>query len=147
MSAAPAQFRNGPGLAGRQGGGTRCLATLHYRRRWRDYRTPSGRRPVRDFLETLPDADAAEVLAAMKDVRLEGLRAARHLRGDIYEVRAESQTQAFRVLFAAEGFYRQVLLALEGFSKKTQKTPRRFLELAERRLGDWRERRHPEGKR
>ncbi len=91
-------------------------------------------------METLPDADAAEVLAAMKEVRLEGLRAARHLHGDIYEVRAESATQAFRVLFAPEGRYGQVLLALEAFSKKTQKTPKRFLELADRRLRDWRER-------
>ena len=68
---------------------------------------------------------------------------ARHLRGDIYEVRAEGGQQTFRVLFSAEGKSGQVLLALEGFSKKTRKTPPALIELAERRLADWR-RRGPE---
>jgi phage-related protein len=34
----------------------------------------------------------------------------------------------------------QVLLALDGFNKKTQKTPRATIELAKRRLADWRRR-------
>jgi hypothetical protein len=42
---------------------------------------------VQAFLDQLSAADAAEVVAAMKDVAREGLRAARHLRGDIWEVR------------------------------------------------------------
>jgi hypothetical protein len=43
---------------------------------------------VKEFLGGLDDGDAAAVIAAMKDVAIEGLSAARHLRGDIYEVRA-----------------------------------------------------------
>jgi phage-related protein len=69
-----------------------------------------------------------------------GLSAARHLRGDVYEVRVDGENQAFRVLFAPEGRFKQVLLALEGFSKKTQKTPPQAIQLAEKRLSDWRER-------
>ncbi|MGH3031715.1 MAG: type II toxin-antitoxin system RelE/ParE family toxin [Gaiellaceae bacterium] len=49
----------------------------------------------------------------------------------------------FRVLFAAEGRRDQVLLSLEGFSKKTRKTPLEKIRLAERRLADWRRRAHP----
>ncbi len=49
-------------------------------------------------------------------------------------------TRAFRVLFATEGRRGQVLLSLEGFSKKTQKTPSAKIRLAERRLADWRRR-------
>ncbi len=90
-----------------------------YERRWRDYRTPSGARPVRDFIRQLTEDDAAKVLTAMNEVRWEGLTAARHLRGEIYEVRAQSADQSFRILFAPEGRHHQVLLALEGFSKKT----------------------------
>jgi phage-related protein len=74
------------------------------RRRWRDYRTAAGRRPVREFLSGLTDSDA------------------------------------FRVLFAAEGQAKHVLLALEGISKKTQKTPPGVIQVAERRLADWRRR-------
>ena len=111
-----------------------------HKRRWRPYRTASGHEPVREFIQQLSDHDAIRIVAALKEVADGGLPMARHLRGDVYEVRAEGPTQSFRVLFAPEGHYGQILLALEGFSKKTQKTPIREIELAERRLTDWRSR-------
>jgi phage-related protein len=104
------------------------------------YRTASGVEPVREFIAQLSDEDAAEIAAALKEVEAEGLIAARHLRGDIYELRADGPTQTFRILFAAEGRYKQVFLALTGFSKKTQKTPVHEIALAEKRLADWRQR-------
>jgi phage-related protein len=110
------------------------------KRRWRDYRTSAGRRPIKEFIDELSDTDAAAVVAAMRDVREAGLAAARHLRGEIYEVRADGARQTFRILFAPEGRRSQVLLALDGFSKKTQKTPPEKIQLAERRLADWRRR-------
>lgn len=110
------------------------------RRRWRDYQTAGGARPVRDFLRSLSDEDYADVRAAMDDVAEHGLPAARHLRGDIYEVRSSGARVAYRVLFAAEGARGQVLLALEAFKKKTQKTPPASVALVERRLRDWRAR-------
>ncbi len=112
------------------------------RRRWRFYTTSAGRNPVREFLvaDRLPVGDRDEILAAMKDVEVNGLEVARHLRGDIYEVRADGRQATYRVLFAAEGKRSQVLLGLSGFSKKTQKTPPDEIVLAERRLRDWRAR-------
>lgn len=50
-------------------------------RRWRDYQTAAGNRPVREFLDGLREEDRAEVAAAMKDVRHHGLDVAQHLRG------------------------------------------------------------------
>lgn len=111
------------------------------RRRWRFYETRSGRRPVREFLDTLSDLDAAAILEEMRRVARLGLSETRHLRGDVYEARAEGEHQTFRVLFALEGRRGQVLLALEGFSKKTRQTPKPVLALAEKRLADWRTRR------
>jgi phage-related protein len=110
------------------------------RRQWRDYRTAVGRRPVKEFLDGLTDEEAAAVVAGMKDVAELGLPAAKHLRGDIYEVRADAATRSFRLLFSAEGRFNQVLLSLSAFVKKTQKTPTRELVLAVARLRDWRER-------
>lgn len=110
------------------------------RRPWRDYRTPAGRRPVADFIAGLSDGDAAAVAAAMKEVAIQGRSAARHLQGEIYEVRAMGDRMIYRVLFAAEGRQGQVLLALEAISKKTQATPPATIALAERRLRDWRRR-------
>lgn len=110
------------------------------RRRWRDYRTPSGGRPVRDFLDTLTDEELAEVVAAMKEVSAQGLAVAKHLRGDVYEVKADAASRSFRVLFATEGKLSNILLSLSAFVKKTQRTPHHELELAESRLVDWRTR-------
>lgn len=76
----------------------------------------------------------------MKEIREEGLKAARHLDGDIYEVRADGTEVIYRILFAPQGRYKQVLLALEGFKKKTQKTPPKTIQLAKRRLRDWKRR-------
>lgn len=109
-----------------------------HKRRWRFYRTASGHEPVRAFLLQLSVADQVEIAAAMKDVEVAGLSAARHIRADIYEVRANGATQSFRILFATEGRYSQVLLALESFSKKSQKIPPQEIATAENRLADWR---------
>lgn len=106
-------------------------------RRWRDYTTESGRRPVKEFLDGLDDSDLASVVAAMIDVRQNGLRVTRHLDGDIYEVRADGKGVIYRVLFAPQGKSKQILLSLEGFKKKTQKTPTASIRLAKRRLRDW----------
>jgi len=106
-------------------------------RRWRDYSTRAGRRPVKEFLESLSDPDAAAVVAAMKEVKRDGVSAPRHLDGDIYEVRADGDRVIYRVLFAQEGKRNQVLLSLEAFKKKTQKTPPKTIALAKRRLNDW----------
>jgi phage-related protein len=76
----------------------------------------------------------------MKEVATAGLAGARHLRGEIYEARADGSRSSYRLLFAAEGRRSQILLALEAFSKKSQKTPRRSIELAEQRLRDRRRR-------
>lgn len=110
------------------------------RRRWRFYESRAGRRPVREFLESLSDVDAATVLEDMRNVAHHGLHEARHLRNDIYEVRADGDVQTFRILFSMEGHHGRILIALEGFSKKTRQTPPRILALAERRLADWRKR-------
>jgi phage-related protein len=109
-----------------------------YRWYWRRYRTASGADPVAEFLAGVGIQDRRAILGAMNELRLEGPRAARHLRGDVYEVRVRTATGQFRVLFSQES--RTVLLALLGYAKHSQRIPRQVLELAERRLRDWRDR-------
>jgi phage-related protein len=96
---------------------------------------------VKEFIGSLRDEEAAEVVAATREVREEGLTAARRLRGDIWEVRADGNRVIHRILFAPEGRRGLVLLALAGFTKKTPKTPPDLIALAERRLADGRSRR------
>jgi phage-related protein len=66
----------------------------------------------------------------MEAVRDQGLQAARHIEGDIWEVRADGDRVIYRILFAEEGSRGQILLALEGLNKKTPKTPRATIDLA-----------------
>lgn len=113
------------------------------RRRWRFYTTAAGRKPVLDFLRgLLPEhaADAAQIAEEMEHVRQEGTRAARKLSGEIYEVRVDGNRVIYRVLFSIEGERGRILLAIEAFSKKTQKTPPQLIDVAEKRLADWRRR-------
>ncbi len=53
------------------------------RRRWREYRTEMGNRPVKAFIAELEPEEMAEIAAEMSEVAKEGLSAARHLRGEI----------------------------------------------------------------
>ncbi len=76
----------------------------------------------------------------MKEVRKQGLQAARHLDGEIYEVRADGKGVIYRVLFAPQSRHKQVFLSLEAVKKKTQKTPLQTIRLAKRRLLDWQRR-------
>ncbi len=92
------------------------------------------------FIAALSEEEVASVIDAMREVALDGLVRSRHLRGDVYEVRADAPTRSFRILFAAEGHFGQILLALSAFEKRTQRTPPREIALAEERLRDWRRR-------
>ena len=58
----------------------------------------------------------------MTIVAREGLVAARHLRGPLYEVRVPGKYQDYRVLFAPQGKYSNIFLALEAFPKRTQQS-------------------------
>jgi len=95
---------------------------------------------VKKAIDALTSRERAAIVAGMKDVVERGLVAARHLRGDIYEVRADAPTRSFRLLFAAEGRQGNVLLSLSAFEKRTQRTPPREIEIAEHRLREWRDR-------
>lgn len=95
---------------------------------------------MREFLDQLFDEDSVAVAAAMKEVRNAG-RAhidVNHLRGDIWQIEIDGQSVIYRWLFAEEGRFSQVLLALEIVNKKWQSAKSRHIHLAERRLADWR---------
>src|SRR5258708_27075764 len=61
----------------------------------------------------------------MREVVERGLPAGKHLRGDIYEVRADASSRSFRLLFSAEGRFGHVLLSLSAFAKKNTATVHR----------------------
>lgn len=113
------------------------------RRRWRDYVAPGGGRPIREFVGRLTLDDQVVIAAAMREVRIHGTARARHLVGDLYEVRAFAADRGYRILFAEQGRRSQVLLALHAVRKQSQRTPRSAIATAQARLAQWHRRATP----
>lgn len=100
------------------------------------YVDESGDSPVRDFLRSMDAKTQARFAWSIEQLRVRNVQAreplVRHLAGKIWELREESHTNIYRLLyFFAPG--RQIAF-LHGFQKRTQRTPRREIEIAQRRL-------------
>ncbi len=70
----------------------------------------------------------------MREVAELGLTSARHLRGEIFEVKADAEWRSVRILFAQET--RFTLMSLSAFEKRTQRTPPREIEIIDERRHD-----------
>jgi phage-related protein len=99
------------------------------------YRTPGGREPVREWLRGLPQADRHAVGLDLMRVQFRwpiGMPMCRPLEHGMFEVRSSLPSgRIARVLLCREG---EALVALHGFIKKTQATPRADLDLALERM-------------
>lgn len=109
--------------------------------RWRFWANGRGDKVVADEIDALPEEDALSIHAQMIIVRQDGLKAARHLVEDVYEVEAHGIDHSYRLMFSSEGKKGRVLLAVALLEKKTQKTPKQVIALALQRRDDWRSRR------
>jgi phage-related protein len=103
------------------------------------YVDANGGNPVRTFLEGLDLRTQARLrraveLLVQRNV-LAGEPLVRHLEGKLWELRVESNTNIYRIVYAFSAGRRIILL--HGFQKKTQKTPRREIETAVRRFEDF----------
>ena len=98
------------------------------------YRSDGGREPVREWLKGLEPADRKVIGEDVKDVEFSwplGMPLVRSLGRELWEVRSSlPHGRIARIIFCvADG--RMVLL--HGFIKKTQKTPRRDIDMALKR--------------
>lgn len=98
------------------------------------YRSDNGREPVREWLKGLEPADRKVIGEDVKDVEFSwplGMPLVRSLGRELWEVRSSlPHGRIARIIFCvADG--RMVLL--HGFIKKTQKTPRRDIDMALKR--------------
>lgn len=95
-----------------------------------------GRSPVREFLEGLDKKTQVRFAWSIEQLRQRNVQARSplvdHVQGKIWELREESQTNIFRLLYCMASGRRIVFL--HGFQKKTQKTPRRDIAIAQHRL-------------
>jgi phage-related protein len=95
--------------------------------------------PVEEFLDNLDIKTRARFRWSMEQLRVRNVQAreplVRHLEGDLWELREESSTNIYRIVYFF--FTERRIVFLHGFQKKTQRTPRRELEIAQRRYSEF----------
>jgi phage-related protein len=98
------------------------------------FRTETGREPVREWLKSLPREERRIIGEDIKSVQFGwplGMPLVRKLDADLCEVRSRLASGIVRVLFTTD---EGRMILLHGFIKKSQKTPREELKLADTRL-------------
>ena len=95
-----------------------------------------GSVPVREFLANLDTKTRARFQWSLDQLKTRNVQAryplVRHLEGKLWEVREESQTNIFRIIYFFHTNRRIVLL--HSFQKKTQRTPSREIAMAQKRM-------------
>ena len=104
------------------------------------YRTQSGKSPVEEFLDSLKSKHAKKItwtLRLIEDMDQVPVQYFKKLKNtyDIWEVRARIGSHSLRLL----GFITsdEFIVLTNGFKKKSQKTPKQEIELAERRKANY----------
>lgn len=102
------------------------------------FKTERGNEPVREWLLSLNEEDRHTVGFDLMQVQYSwpvGMPLCRSLGGGLWEVRtALEKGRIARVIFF---FCNDELIALNGFIKKTQKTPKQELDLAAKRKKEY----------
>ena len=89
-----------------------------------------------EFLDALPDQDAAKLITGIRSTEHQGIQAAirqqwvKKLRDGIFELRSQFGSNAQRALYFHKAGSRYVIT--HGFTKKTKRTPDREIEKAKR---------------
>ena len=103
------------------------------------YNTQDGKEPVSDFLDSLDYKMRAKLVSLLELLEEKGtslrMPYSSYLEDGIFELRCIQGNNFSRVLYF---FYidKQIIVT-NGFIKKTQKTPRKEIELAKSRRNDW----------
>jgi phage-related protein len=107
----------------------------------RFYKTSSGKVPVQEFLDSLSSKHAQkvawvlELIERLDQVPVQYFKKLKST-DDIWEVRARVGSNSFRLLGFIDDHDEFVILT-NGFAKKSQKTPKKEIKLAEQRKADY----------
>ena len=104
------------------------------------YRTKDDKCPVEDFLDSLSSKQAQKAIWVMQLIEELEQVPTTYLKkltntDEIWEIRIQQSNNIFRLLgFFSKG---QFIVLTNGFQKKTQKTPKSEISLAENRKADY----------
>ncbi len=100
------------------------------------YEDDSGAVPVAEFFDSLDGKTRARFRWSLEQLHLQNVRArfplVRHVEGDLWELREESTTNIYRIIYFF--FTGRRIILLHGFQKKGQKLPPRELSVARSRF-------------
>lgn len=104
------------------------------------YRDRRGTCPIEDFLDGLPAKDAQKVTWVLRLIEQLDVIPGSYLKKlvgttALWEVRSRTGNNAYRLLCFIEDD--EIVVLTNGFRKKSQKTPRQEIALAERRRAEW----------
>ena len=108
------------------------------------YKTASGRCPIEEHLDSLSDTQITKITWVLKLVRETQNISTKYFKklvstDDIWEVRVSVGKNIFRLLGFKQN--KELVILTNSFQKKTQKTPRNEIKLAEKRKKDYLSRR------
>ena len=114
------------------------MRTIHF------YRTSTGKCPVEEFLDSLPDRHAQKVTWVLRLVERLDIVPQQYFKKlvgteDLWEIRAQMGGNSYQLLGFFDGA--TLLILTSGFSKKQQKTPVREIQTAVQRKFDYLQRR------
>ena len=103
------------------------------------YETADGKTPVEDFLDSLDPKMNAKIVGLMEILEEKGNELRKpyssHLEDGIFELRCKQGSNITRALYFF--FVGKRIVVTNGFTKKTQKTPKKEIDLAKARRVDW----------
>ena len=103
------------------------------------YLDEQGISPVQAFVDGLDKKTQARLNWSIEQLRIRNVQAGeplvKHLEGKLWELRRTSSGNIYRLLYFF--FTGRKIVFVHGFQKKSQKTPRREIEIAQRRMEDY----------
>lgn len=95
-----------------------------------------GAEPVKEFLDSLDLKTRVRFDWSIEQLRVRNIKArgplVRHIEGKIWELREESSTNIYRLMYFF--FTGRQIVFLHGFQKKSTRTPRKEIDIAKARL-------------
>ena len=98
------------------------------------YKEDSGREPVADWLKKLDRQERTKIGEDLQTLQYRwplGMPLVKSLDKGLWELRTRLPNRISRIIFVVQGGY---IILLNGFIKKTEKTPSREIETAKARL-------------
>lgn len=104
------------------------------------YKTISGKNPIEDFLDSLQFKQAQRVAWVIEIIEEIDRIPKQYFKklintDDIWEIRVQTGNTIFRLLSFFDG--NDLIIACHGFVKKSQKVPKKEIEIAEKRKRDY----------